>query len=471
MAKNKSLSGAGNYGASIGQGASIADMAYGKDASAPSQHDNDAELYSSFERAFSAPGDRPRGIWRNFGAGLAKGAAHNARSKAIDEKKGKNEKFQKVMDYFQQANQSAMEQNKWHAEREQKLETIKPFAMGGLEVSYSGMDYATGNERMRNIMEQAKIADPSIKGDYVGYVPNSPIVNMRDENGNIIAMSLSTLVGEDSVKRVQGNYIDQQGRDVAQQKEDREERYAPEKYAAMEERAKNAAERTRQMSQKTYMSALEKYGPKMEAASRVRVVASKMKDLIAKNPDMFQSVLSVVWDNPDPGVLQILAQKFSNGQKAETIKEMGKYIQELKIGIIKGLAKPNQAIDLIAAGTVPGKGMPDNSILKILDDLDYKAEHEIDINRDYLNEVKGAFGEDRNGGDVYKEKAEGYIAGALKPKAPPPPNPEPGATAIPQSTVIVRNPETGAETEIDEKQLDAAIEAHYEYVGVGQNGN
>jgi hypothetical protein len=180
----------------------------------------------------------------------------------------------------------------------------------------------------------------------------------------------------------------------------------------MGRRADNAEERTRQMSQKTYMSALQKYAPKIEAASRVQVISHKMKDLVKNNPGMFQSVLSSVWDSNDPGVIQKVAQKFANGPQAEAVKEMGKYIQELKIGVIKGLSNPNQSIDMIAAGTIPGKGMPDNSILKILDDLDYKAGHEIELNKEYLNEVKGTFGENRDGGDKYKQKAEDYISGA-----------------------------------------------------------
>jgi uncharacterized protein len=126
MGKQKSLSGAGNFGASIGQGASIANMANTADAATPSQYDNDAELFTSFSKAFSRPGDRPRGLLNNLGAGMAEGAAYGARSKAIAEKKGKNEKFQKFMDYFQQANQSAVEQNKWYEKREAAKSEMMP---------------------------------------------------------------------------------------------------------------------------------------------------------------------------------------------------------------------------------------------------------------------------------------------------------------------------------------------------------
>jgi hypothetical protein len=126
MGKQKSLSGAGNLGASIGQGASIANMAYNADTAVPSQHDNDAALFSSMAGAFSAPGRRPRGILNNLGAGMAEGAAYGARSKGIAEKQGKNDKLQKVMEYFQQANQSAIEQNQWYEKREAAKSEMMP---------------------------------------------------------------------------------------------------------------------------------------------------------------------------------------------------------------------------------------------------------------------------------------------------------------------------------------------------------
>jgi hypothetical protein len=393
------------YGDALKQEAELENARYKNDASLPSENDNMAGLFSSISDAAKSPGGRPRGVGASIAAGLSEGISTGYKMKSTQEKKEKFGKYENAMNYFQKVQAEVTKQNQHYAEQEQRMETVKPFAVGALEVAYSGMSYDQGNERMRNIIDQAKLADPRIKGDYIGYVPNSPIVNLRDQDGNITAFSLSSLTGEETVKRVQGNYIDQQK--LATERE-----FAPQKYEAMGRRADNAEERTRQMSQKTYMSALQKYAPKIEAASRVQVISHKMKDLVKNNPGMFQSVLSSVWDSNDPGVIQKVAQKFANGPQAEAVKEMGKYIQELKIGVIKGLSNPNQSIDMIAAGTIPGKGMPDNSILKILDDLDYKAGHEIELNKEYLNEVKGTFGENRDGGDKYKQKAEDYISGA-----------------------------------------------------------
>lgn len=393
------------YGEALKQEAEFANARYKNDASLPSKYDDMAGLFSSISDAAKSPGGRPRGVGASIAAGLSEGISTGYKMKSTNEKKEKFGKYENVMNYLQKTQAEVTKQNQYYAEQEQRMETVKPFAIGALEVAYSGMSYDQGNERMRNIIEQAKLADPRIKGDYIGYVPNSPIVNLRDQNGNITAFSLSSLTGEETVKRVQQNYIE--GQKLATERE-----FAPIKYEAMNRRLDGTEERTRQMSQKTYMTSLEKYAPKIEAASRVRVISHKMKDLVEKNPGMFQSVLSSVWDSNDPGVIQKIAQQATNGQQAEAVKEMGKYIQELKIGVIKGLSNPNQSIDMIAAGTIPGKGMPDNSILKILDDLDYKASHEIELNKEYLNEVKGIFGENRDGGTKYAEKSQEYISGA-----------------------------------------------------------
>lgn len=210
MSDSKNRSASRNLGDSVIQAGQLQDSSYKNQASLPTQSENDAQLFADIGKSFSAPGDRPRGGARNLGAGFAKGLEYGAKSNAISEKKENFGKYQKQMDYLKSVQGEVVKQNQWHAEQEKRLETVKPFAVGGLEISYSGMDYATGNDRMRNVMEQAKLADPTIKGDYIGYVPNSPIVNMRDQEGNIIAYSLSNLAGEDVVKRVQENYIKQQ---------------------------------------------------------------------------------------------------------------------------------------------------------------------------------------------------------------------------------------------------------------------
>lgn len=201
---------------SIKNSADLENNRYKNDAALRSPHEDDAALFDDIGDSVSAPGQRPRGLGANLAAGISKGLAHGSRTQATAEKKGKHDKYAKQTAYLQNVQAQTQKMNQWHAEEEQRMETVKPFAVGGLEVAYSGMDYATGNERMRNIIEQAKIADPRIKGDYIGYVPNSPIVNLRTQDGEIIAYSLSNLAGEDIVKRVQADYVEKQRLHTAQ---------------------------------------------------------------------------------------------------------------------------------------------------------------------------------------------------------------------------------------------------------------
>jgi len=377
---------------------------YKNQAALRNSHDDDADFFNDIGNAVIGPSGRPRGIGANLAYGVSKGLAHGAKSKSTAEKKDNYDKHANVANYLQNLQGEVVKQNQWYEQEERRMETVKPFAVGGLEVAYSGMPYETGNERMRNVVEQAKIADPRIKGDYIGYVPNSPIINMRDKDGNIVAFSLSNLVGEDVVKRVQENYI-------AQQKVDTEKKYAPVKYASMTQRQESTDERVRQMAQKTFQAAQAKYAPKIEAAARVQVVAHKIEKLVEKFPGMGQSVLRAVWhaEEENPSALNLIAKKFTNGADAEAIVEMGKLIKELKIGVIKGLTNPNMSIDMLAAGTIAGQDFPDKSIIKVVRDISNKAKYEMEMNKEYLNSVKGAFGEEFNGGDKYAGMAQDYI--------------------------------------------------------------
>lgn len=205
------MAGFGNdLGSSIAQGANLETMKYQQQSALPNQYENDAQLFSGLSKAFSAPGDRPRGFWRNLGAGAMEGLEYGARSNSIAERKENYGKYADEMNWFQQVNNALIDRNERAAEAEEEMAQIRPYATAGLEISYSGMPYEQGNQNMRALVDQLKINNPKFRGDYVGYVPNSPIVNIRDENGNINAVSLSSFTGEDITKRVQDNYIERQ---------------------------------------------------------------------------------------------------------------------------------------------------------------------------------------------------------------------------------------------------------------------
>lgn len=124
--KSRRLGGSGDLGSSVGLGANMETMRYQNEAALPNQHENDAQLFADIGKQFSAPGNRPRGAWRNLGAGIAKGLEYGAKSHAIGERNEKYDKYDRVMNYFQEVNNAAIEQNQWYAKREAAKKELMP---------------------------------------------------------------------------------------------------------------------------------------------------------------------------------------------------------------------------------------------------------------------------------------------------------------------------------------------------------
>lgn len=124
--KSRGGSGSGDLGASIRQGAELETMRYQNEAALPNDNENNAVFFEDIAKSVSAPGDRPRGIGRNIIAGFSKGLAHGSRSQAIGERKENYDKYEKVMNYFQEANNAAVERNEWFEKREGARKNMMP---------------------------------------------------------------------------------------------------------------------------------------------------------------------------------------------------------------------------------------------------------------------------------------------------------------------------------------------------------
>lgn len=196
-------------------GSMIAGQQYQANQGLPNEHDVDAELFGNIKKQFSGDG-KPRGLDALI-SGLTTGAEYGSKMKGIGLRKEELAKYNKVMDYFMAANMEAEKANKKNMEMEEKRQSLMPYGLAGMELSYSGMPYDTVNDKMRNLFEQAQLNDPNIKGKYIGFIPNSPLLNVRDENGKDSVFSLAKIVGEDGVKRIQADWIDRQKMDVQQQ--------------------------------------------------------------------------------------------------------------------------------------------------------------------------------------------------------------------------------------------------------------
>jgi hypothetical protein len=118
--------GSSNLGANIAQGSNIASERYKNKVALKNQNDNNAELFSKIGKNFSKPGDRPRGAFNNLATGLAEGLEYGAKSKASTERKEDFSKYDKVMNYFQEVNDAAIEQNQWYERREGARKELMP---------------------------------------------------------------------------------------------------------------------------------------------------------------------------------------------------------------------------------------------------------------------------------------------------------------------------------------------------------
>lgn len=133
MAKNKSGY-LGKSAALIQQGASIENERFKNTKDVPNQQDNNAKLFEELSNSFGArPGDRPRGAAANIFSGFTKGLAHAQRSKSIEKKEEQVSKYDNVMNYFQEANNAAIEQNQWYEKREAAKQEMLPQVMAYMD--------------------------------------------------------------------------------------------------------------------------------------------------------------------------------------------------------------------------------------------------------------------------------------------------------------------------------------------------
>lgn len=372
-----------------------------------------------------------------------RGLGAGAKSAANKENVEKLQNIASGMSFFEDQNKAMQQDIDGIQKKQQMKEKIEPYALSAMELSYSGQPYDVVNDKMRNLFDQVQLNNPEIRGKYIGFVPNSPLLNIRDENGKDAVISLASIAGEEKTKRIQGDWIEgqkldaqqqglklqerglgiqQQNANISQEYLNLEKQYAPQKYEAARSRIDETSRRNDIMEGrlgesgfKRIEAAKQKYLPKIEAAGRVERIVNKIEPIIKLYPEALQSVLNVVWNNNDEGVIagaiKALAQQATDGKTAEAIAELGKYTSELKIGAVKGLNNPNQFIDKIIAATVPGKSMPPKSFLKILNDMKEQAQFDRKLNSDYLNDSMPSYGEEApNYGDKYGKIIEDFAA-------------------------------------------------------------
>lgn len=402
----------------IATGADIATQRLKAKQSVPKKGDVWAQTFSSIRKDL---GEKPKG-WRALAAGITEGLEHSAKMSSIFDRKEDLEKYERVMDYMESANQAALQKLKVDQEKDLISAKISKFADPIYQAKMNGADRSY-------IDDMGRLAFSALQDE--GVIPQGATFRTIDPQ-TMTAMYLNP-DGSNGYAELT-SYISEQGMDIATQRIQQmgaeahqlsaqasymraQNEIDPEVKELNKKRVEVMEQRLKELGLKRIQNAKDKYIPKIDAANRVVAIADKMRPIVEKHPEVLQSVLQIVWNNKDEGLIvsgiKKLAQQATlakHSEQAEAIAELGKYANELKIGVIKGLSQPNQSVDNIAAGTVPGSTMPPKSFLKILDDIEQKAIYEKNLYVEALNDVQSEYlGDNKNYGDKYNKMGEDYI--------------------------------------------------------------
>ena len=139
----------------------------------------------------------------SFMKGMASGMSGSLRSQD-------NEEFEKVYDYFN-SNLKNIEQTNSHNEAKQKkMDALSPYISTGLELMNSGLPHETVMPELKSIFEKAQMNNPDLKGNVVGYIPNSSFITVRDDTGNMKTISMASFVDPEDYKNIVKNNLDKQ---------------------------------------------------------------------------------------------------------------------------------------------------------------------------------------------------------------------------------------------------------------------
>lgn len=402
MQKNK-ISG---VPAQIGIGAGIENSRYGNKSKLKSQSDVNAELFSDISDSFSRPGDRPRGAWRNLGAGIAKGMEYGARSQGARERKEDYDKYDRVMDYFQQANNSAMEQNAWYETREAAKKKYMPYALAYLE-NMANLDPVSRKAMYQHLVKQYgnEIGE---NFDVLTVDSVQPSLSTVKTEDGIVPFDLTSLFANDellaqryAMKTPEYLMSVQQERADKQQEYDQKERELRAKYPNYGKQDGEAREpEPFEFNGNSYevvpLAGLEKteksdYGKAVNKAvyqipTNENAIKSinDMKDVFERNPNIGESWVNMLSSGEDEDTWgRWIAKKFVSRQERADMEILKKASADLNLSTV--LSVPGKsATDLLKrainaaspTGTLTKIGFD-----KIADEWEHRAMSNIDMAR------------------------------------------------------------------------------------------
>lgn len=129
-------------------GEHIAGQQYQAQLGMPKKQDVDAEMYKDIR---SSLGEKPRG-WRAAAAGFTRGLEQGSKLSALEERKDDLKKYNKVMDYFQEVNNHALER-KEEFEIDEKVKSASLPHVVSYFQNYPQYDAVAKKEHMQKIAD------------------------------------------------------------------------------------------------------------------------------------------------------------------------------------------------------------------------------------------------------------------------------------------------------------------------------
>jgi len=130
-------------------GAHILDQQYQANRTTPNENDVDAEMFKDIR---SSLGEKPRG-WRAIASGFTQGLERGSKLSSLQERKKDLDKYNKVMNYFEEVNNNAIERKEWEERREQAKTSALPEVLSYIQ-NFSKYDPVTRQNVFNMALEQ-----------------------------------------------------------------------------------------------------------------------------------------------------------------------------------------------------------------------------------------------------------------------------------------------------------------------------
>lgn len=378
----------------------------------PTGYEAEANLFKNIRAGMTGK----RKPWhQTVSEGLINGAEYGLQSKQVESKKAEYDKVENFFNYFEQTLACLNYDNNRNAQQTKLIENARPYAMGMLNKNFSGLSYEQANQSNQELFQQAKLNNPNLKGDYVGFIQATDTLLIRRENGEILPFSLATLLPEDAIKDARQAQIDRQnanshqmnaqahmmsahtGQDnsrIAQERLHMEQEYAPKEQEDRTRRLDIMQQNAHQRLEALGVKSVKEIAPKYEAAIMGKKICEDLIKEAKDNPQVFGSIASAVVNTKgDSNALRLWAEKtFVDPKQRSAAMRVAKGIASLQLQDAKAMGgQNNMTLDAMIQQMIPnGQYDPDNFIY-IMEEFKNKYQFRIDTTRDFLRQPSNSY--------------------------------------------------------------------------------